>query len=267
MPQTGVKHMSEESAPEFEVTGIYHWNLLDVIVSACQSTSFLDFHLKGFKEMWDPGNDKAPERVFGEVYTSDVYLAMEDEVQSMAPDPDGLETVVVPCMLIAALWPIYLLFARPTSGASHHLVYMPSVYAYLKYFEKPASPAILTFLKCELVHAIWAKLLSPEFMDAYVNGIVIFSDYPEKVLLASIKSMVKFLCPRCLATKEQAQEMGTVNDMKRHIKKVRVDTEVCCWIYEDGNVVDGKAVNDVLNSKSLSPTWVCWYSSLEEIPC
>ncbi|SJL02907.1 uncharacterized protein ARMOST_06248 [Armillaria ostoyae] len=59
--QTGVEHTSEESAPDFEVTGVYHQNLLDVIISACQSTSFLDFHLKGFTEMWDPGNDKAPE--------------------------------------------------------------------------------------------------------------------------------------------------------------------------------------------------------------
>lgn len=96
-----------------------------------------------------------------------------------------------------------------------------------------------------------------------------------RVLLASIKSMAKFLCPRCLVTKEQAQEMGTVNDMKRRIKKARVDTErwqswierVRRWIYEDGNMADGKAVNDVLNSESLSPTRVCWYSLLEEIPC
>ncbi|SJL07030.1 uncharacterized protein ARMOST_10373 [Armillaria ostoyae] len=265
LPQTGIENTSEESAPEFKVTGIYHWNLLDVIVSAFQSTAFLDFHLKGFKEMWNPGNDQLPERVYGEVYTLDIYLAMEDEVR-LTPDPNGLETVIAPCMLYsdsthltnfgtATLWPIYLLFglllkyvrAQPTAGALHHLMYMPSIPdkiqdAYLKYFEKPASPAILMFLKQELVHAIWAKLLSPEFMDAYVNGIVIFcadniywhifpqffvysANYPEKVLLASIKSMAKFLCPHCLATKEQAQEMGTVNDMKRRIKKARVDTE------------------------------------------
>lgn len=118
---------------------------MDVIVSAFQSTAFLDFHLKGFKEMWDPGNGDQPERVYGEVYSSDIYLGMEDEI-SLTPDPNGLETIIAPCMLYsdsthltnfgtAALWPIYLLFgllskyvrARPTSGASHHLVYMPTV--------------------------------------------------------------------------------------------------------------------------------------------
>ncbi|KAK0452774.1 uncharacterized protein EV420DRAFT_1700868 [Desarmillaria tabescens] len=289
LPQTGVEHISEESASEFEVTGVYHQNLLDVIVSAFQSTAFLDFHLKGFKEMWDPGNNDQPERVYGEVYSSDIFLEMEDEVH-LTPDPNRLETVIVPCMLYsdsthltnfgtAALWPIYLLFsllskyvrARPTSRASHHIVYMPTILdkiqdAYLKYFGWRASPAILTFLKQELVHAIWAKLISPEFMDAYINGVVIFcadniyhrvypcfflysADYPEKVLLASIKSMAEFLCPRCLVTKETASEMGTINDMKRHVKKARVDTtqqqswieKVHSWIYEDGNVVDGKA--------------------------
>ncbi len=145
LPQTGVEHTSEESAPEFEVTGVYHRNLLDVIVSTFQSTAFLDFHLKGFKEMWDPGNGDQPERVYGEVYSSDIYLGMEDKI-SPTPDPNGLETIIAPCMLYsdsmhltnfgtAALWPIYLLFgllskyvrARPTSGASHHLVYMPTV--------------------------------------------------------------------------------------------------------------------------------------------
>lgn len=145
LPQTGVKHVSEEEAPEFEVTGVYHCNILDMIVSAFQDTSFLDYHLKGFEEMWDPGDGHPVERVYSEVYTSERYLEMEEELHP-EPDPDGLETVIVPCMYYsnsthltsfgtAALWPIYLLFgllskyvrARPTSGAIHHLVYMPSV--------------------------------------------------------------------------------------------------------------------------------------------
>ncbi len=91
-----------------------------MIVSAFQDTSFLDYHLKGFQEMWDPGDGHPVEQVYGEVYTSEKYLEMEDELHP-EPDPDGLETVVVPCMYYsdsthltsfgtAALWPIYLLF-------------------------------------------------------------------------------------------------------------------------------------------------------------
>ncbi|KAK0243613.1 hypothetical protein EDD85DRAFT_918032 [Armillaria nabsnona] len=58
--------------------------------------------------------------------------------------------------------------------------------------------------------------------------------------------MAEFLCLCCLVTKEMVLEMGTINDMKCHVKKARVDTvqrqswieKVCSWIYEDGNVVD-----------------------------
>ncbi|PBK66618.1 hypothetical protein ARMSODRAFT_890163, partial [Armillaria solidipes] len=220
LPQTGVEHVSEDEAPEFEVTGFYHHNILNMIVSAFQNISFLDYHLKGFQEMWDPGDGHLAEQVYGEVYTSEKYLEIEDELHP-EPDCDGLETVVVSCMYYsdsthltsfgtAALWLIYLLFgllskcvhAQPTSGTAHHLVYMPSLPGYIRdvykqYFNKPASLGILTFLKQELIHAIWKKLLTAEFLKAYTYGIVILcvdniqwyiyprfflysADYPEK---------------------------------------------------------------------------------------
>lgn len=58
--------------------------------------------------------------------------------------------------------------------------------------------------------------------------------------------------------------MGTKNDMKRRIKKGRIDSKLrqgwieraCGWIFEDGDAVDGKAVNDLLNRESLAPTRV-----------
>ncbi|KAK0238221.1 hypothetical protein EDD85DRAFT_769932, partial [Armillaria nabsnona] len=34
------------------------------------------------------------------------------------------------------------------------------------------------------------------------------------------------------------------------------------WIYQGGNMVDGKAVSDVLNRESLSPTWNTFSSAL-----
>ncbi|SJL10860.1 uncharacterized protein ARMOST_14255 [Armillaria ostoyae] len=301
LPQTGIENVSKDEAPEFKVTGVYHHDLLDIVISAFQDTSFFDMHLKGFTEMWKPGNSQASERVFGEAYTSDIYLAMEDEISSLPSD--GLETVVVLLMGYsdsmhltnfgtAALWPIYLAFgllskyirAQPTSGSSHHLAYMPVLPdtiqdAYSQYFGWPASPAILTYLKHELFHAIWKKLLSPRFKDAYINGIIILcadnirqrifpqfftysADYPEKALLASIKNLGKYLCLQCLIPKEKVHEMGTVNDMKHRKGKQRADMErhqwwikkVQSWIYRDGDAVDGKTVNTILNRESLSST-------------
>lgn len=62
---------------------------------------------------------------------------------------------------------------------------------------KPANPQLLTHCRRELMHAIWELLLDPDFMEAYVHGIVIkcadgitrrvypriftySADYPEK---------------------------------------------------------------------------------------
>ena len=102
----------------------------------------------------------------------------------------------------ASLWPIYVFFGnqskytqgKPTSFAAHHLAYIPAVSSYwcnifsclLHYqlpntiqdiyqsiFGHPATTAILTFLKRELLHKIWVLLLDPDFMHAYVHGIVI----------------------------------------------------------------------------------------------
>ncbi len=67
----------------------------------------------------------------------------------------------------------------------------------MKAYGVPASDAMLTFLKRELMQSIWRLLLDDKFIDAYQNGIVIrcadgierrvyprlftySADYPEK---------------------------------------------------------------------------------------
>jgi hypothetical protein len=68
---------------------------------------------------------------------------------------------------------------------------------YLHVFGKSASDEVLTHCKRELFQAIWMTLLDEEFMDAYINGLVVecadgilqrffprfftySADYPEK---------------------------------------------------------------------------------------
>ncbi len=88
--------------------------------------------------------DGLTECVFGEAYTSDVFLEMEKQI---TPEPGStLETVIAPMMLhsdsthlanfgMASLWPVYLglglmskyTCAMPTSFGNHHVVYFPSV--------------------------------------------------------------------------------------------------------------------------------------------
>ncbi|TFK16733.1 hypothetical protein FA15DRAFT_761328 [Coprinopsis marcescibilis] len=47
------------------------------------------------------------------------------------------------------------------------------------------------------------------------------ADYPEKVLLATIRDKGTCLCPRCMVEKDEADKMGMIRDMKRHLQKAQ----------------------------------------------
>ncbi len=86
-----------------------------------------------------------------------------------------------------------------------------------------------------------------------------------RILLSSIKHLGNCLCPRCLIVKDKVRDLGTKQDMKRRQTEARVDTEhrqndvkmAHNWIYSQGYPVDGKAINDLLGAKSLTPNCVC----------
>ena len=88
VPHPGVKQ-DEAEAEEFEVTGVLHRDLTDIIKIACQDPDTLDsFHTTPFKEMWKPSEDAEPIRLYGEAYTSDEMIDTYEEVQNIPPDPD-----------------------------------------------------------------------------------------------------------------------------------------------------------------------------------
>ncbi|THU93782.1 hypothetical protein K435DRAFT_669587 [Dendrothele bispora CBS 962.96] len=191
-----------------------------------------------------------------------------------------------------SMWPIYMYFgnqskyerAKPTSFAAHHLSYIPKLPSniqdyYQKKFGFPASGPTLTHLKRELMQAIWSLLLDPEFMHAYEHGILVkcgdgvirrlfprfftySADYPEKVLLASIRSLGRCPCPHCLVEKDQIRQLGTRWDRQRRETKPRIDTEkrrslierMRKWIFSFGYKVVSQAVETFLQPYSYVPT-------------
>lgn len=238
LPATHVKNRSEDTAPQFEVKGVFYRRLLEVIKAAFQDTTAKAFHYTPFRLFWQPDH-KPPQRVISELYNSDAFL--DEHVKIMAKNQKSgctLETTIAAIMVwsdathlasfgTASLWPIYAFFGnqskytrgKPTSFAAHHLAYIPSVCpshpytkldlmyikqlpdtiqdVYQSIFGQSATAAVLTFLKRELMHKIWALLLDPTFMHAYVHGIIIkcadgilrrvfprfftySADYPEK---------------------------------------------------------------------------------------
>ncbi|KAK0493662.1 hypothetical protein EDD18DRAFT_1356645 [Armillaria luteobubalina] len=116
LTQTGFSFKSEDSTPTLDIHSIWHHPLVDVIIDAFQDPSALDFHVKGFCQMWIRP-DGSMDCVHGEVYCSNVYLEMEDKITQ---EPGcNLETVMAPMMLqsnsthlanfgTASLWPAYL---------------------------------------------------------------------------------------------------------------------------------------------------------------
>lgn len=143
-------HRCEEvEAKEFEISGVLHRDLVDIIKIACQDPDTLDsFHTTPFKEMWRPSEDSEPIRLYGEAYTSDEMIQAYEEIQDVPPDPDNpdVENVVIEILPYsdatrlaqfgtASVHPIYFFFGnlskyvrcQPGSHAAHHGAYFPEV--------------------------------------------------------------------------------------------------------------------------------------------
>nr|GAT47145.1 predicted protein [Mycena chlorophos] len=191
----------------------------------------------------------------------------------------------------ASLWPGYTFFAnhpkdfrnKPKSHAGFHQAYftqLPDTIrdTYREHYGCEMPDEVFRHLKRDLMHQIWELLLSDDFMEAYDNGIkircwdglvrLVFprffiygADYPEKVLLATIKSLGTCPCPRCLIKKNEIAQTGTVNDLKRR-QVLRVDDHhrrssierARRSIFESGSAVEGSTIDGMLKSHSWVPT-------------
>jgi hypothetical protein len=136
---------SEDEAPLLQIP-VTHRDLLKVIKSAYEDSMAMNYHWKGFQLMWKAEDMPKPIRVYGESYTADTLLELEDDIRVSRPADCPLEAVVAPIMVYtdatklanfgtASLWPGYLWTgmlskyerAKPSSFSAHHFVYIPSV--------------------------------------------------------------------------------------------------------------------------------------------
>ncbi len=143
--------MLETDAAEFEVGGILHRNIIDIISLVYQSNAVESFNHIPFKEFWKPSEDAPPNRLYGEIFSSEEMLNADDKICKCCLvndlDSEDIEVACVPLLLYsdsthltnfgtASCWPIYMFFgsqskyirAMPTSFACHHITYMPSVH-------------------------------------------------------------------------------------------------------------------------------------------
>lgn len=146
----GLPHSNGEiDAPTFSVPHFYHRKLTDIIKETFSSPAARTFHFSGYKQYWRPPNEPSTprQRVVDEVYTSDSFLTMEEEIQNLPPEPNcNLPRAVAGFMFAsdglqltsfgtASLWPGYAWFvnqskwerAKPRARAAHHMAYFPKV--------------------------------------------------------------------------------------------------------------------------------------------
>ncbi|KJA27429.1 hypothetical protein HYPSUDRAFT_130944 [Hypholoma sublateritium FD-334 SS-4] len=193
----------------------------------------------------------------------------------------------------ASLWPCYMYFGneskyrrcKPNCNLCNHMAYFQKIppefkdFAALHFGGKGPSEAFTTHCQREYFHAQWKELLDDDFLEAYEHGVVIeccdgvkrrfyfrifaySADYPEKVLLSSIRNMATCPCPRCLIPKARAHLTGTKRDGKQRISLARVDdsrhqakiSSAREIIYQNKRPVSSVLVQRLLKPQSLVPT-------------
>ncbi|KAJ8088590.1 hypothetical protein PM082_013833 [Marasmius tenuissimus] len=94
------------------------------------------------------------------------------------------------------------------------------------------------------------------------------ADYPEKVLLATIRNLSQCPCTQCCVKKDQIHKLRMLRDWQRQERKAHVDMEdrqstieqVWTWIFTKGRAVASSAVEAVLQAKS----WVLTQNTFSE---
>ncbi|KAF9044054.1 hypothetical protein BJ165DRAFT_1348064 [Panaeolus papilionaceus] len=291
----------------FNVPGFLSRSILDVLKEAFTGSLSHLLHFSPFKAFYrnpQTGND---ERLYGEIYSSDVFLSESDKVRYKAPpdpnDPDCKRERVVAALMFssdathladfgtAKAWPIYLMLgnlskyirSQVNCGAMHHLAYIPSLPESFKAFVENFHPKwksqqsqILMHCKRELLQEVWRVLLDDDFVHAYKYGIVVMcvdgierrifpriftysTDYPEKVLLATIRDKGLCPCPRCLVPMQNLDQLGTTVDQKARSESPRVYQiskvqKARAFIYKGAKPINGANVEALLKDFSGVPT-------------
>ncbi|KZS86652.1 hypothetical protein SISNIDRAFT_476451 [Sistotremastrum niveocremeum HHB9708] len=192
----------------------------------------------------------------------------------------------------AKLWPVYMSLGNqnkyernsPLENAAHDVAHIPFLPDNVKDFilrktGKSAKGPVLTHCRRELFHQTWTTLLDDEFLAAYQHGMVIkfadgvtrrafpriltySADYPEKVLIATIRDLGLCPCPRCTVKKADIGQLGTDADAKkRHEDTRRNDAQYRNRVkasrrevYDRGKAVNSAAVDAFLKEFSEVPT-------------
>ncbi|KAI0263704.1 hypothetical protein BGY98DRAFT_928452 [Russula aff. rugulosa BPL654] len=286
------------------IPGLSFRKITTLIRDEFEGPMFMKFHLSPFKLFCKHPHQNKDERIYSEMTDSDVFIDEHDKVQRAPTDDPACKREKVIAVLMfwsdathlatfgtAKMWPVYMQFGnvskyvrcQPTSGATKHVAYIPSlsdsVQDEIKHFHvkwDTQQRDILTHCRRELMHGVWKVLLDEDFLHATSYGMVVrchdgierrvypriltySADYPEKVLIATIRDQGLCPCPRCLVPKTKLDQMGSNIDMKNRTEKARKYLpdnvrNARRAIYKLGMPIGGVAVARSLKETSSVPT-------------
>src|SRR5260370_19006814 len=99
--------MLETDAAEFEVGGILHPNIINIISLVYQSNAVESFNHIPFKEFWKPSEDAPPNHLYGEIFSSEEMLNADDKICKCCLvndlDSEDIEVACVPLLLYSDL--------------------------------------------------------------------------------------------------------------------------------------------------------------------
>ncbi|KAG8700404.1 hypothetical protein FRC08_004728 [Ceratobasidium sp. 394] len=295
-----------------DISGLRARSLTDLMKKTFSVNDVNHFHYEPYEHKWKPPGLSGPAQTLsGEMYTSPAMIKAHREVQNLDIDCDLPRCVAAFMFASDGMqfaqfshvkgWPILCSFGnvskyercKPTSNTCHPVAHIPTLPDKVKeqitaMHGKPPTDTLLTHLRRELMHAVWAALLDDEFIEAWRTGVVIncadgvrrrvfpriltySADYPEKVLLATIRNNGARLCPRCFVEKTATSQMGTPTDMQTR-KKKRIDNEkrrakieqARRLIYDQGKALANNAVEGLLKDHSYTPTMNAFSARLRE---
>ncbi|EDR01180.1 uncharacterized protein LACBIDRAFT_312455 [Laccaria bicolor S238N-H82] len=168
----------------------------------------------------------------------------------------------------------------------------PSFNDFASKFTGGKGPTSQFYTHCgrEFFHEQMKALIDDEFAYAWEHGIVIrcgdgisrrfypriftySADYPEKILLASIRDKGACPCPRCLVPKMEISKLGSAEDRQKRKSSARVDdvgrrrniAKARNLIYKENNRVNGAAVERILKEASLVPNQNAFSDNLSHL--
>ncbi|KIJ40567.1 hypothetical protein M422DRAFT_256540 [Sphaerobolus stellatus SS14] len=265
----GRQNWTSTNGQTYNVPGFHHKSIMQIVRTWFENE--VNFHYTPFELWWKSAPDASPMRLYGNISSSDTFKHAYLEVNH---DPI-FQMLLFWRNLAKQVYGEFMLSPETQilgSETAQILTWMNTGHIYLHFLMN----CVILFASSQERHA--AKSFS--HIATYREGIVIkcvdgvtrrvylrlftySADYPEKMLMLSLRNLGTCPCPRCLVSKKDLGKMGEIRDMQNWVRLKRKDDgpdeynikKVRDAIYgQQGKGITSTAIENILQPTSVTPT-------------